>query len=94
MGVIMKKQPTVIGWDLDRVFRLGTADSMTDPQLLEKSVGGNRDSASLAFEAVVERLGPMVLQVCRMVLRNPHATEDAFQATFQVLARKAQDIGA
>src|SRR5262249_28354539 len=46
-----------------------------------------------AFEALVERHGPMVLRACQRVLHDRHAAEDAFQATFLVLARKAASIG-
>jgi RNA polymerase sigma factor (sigma-70 family) len=78
---------------LERLFRAGTVGGLTDAQLLEQFVVGDDEAAGVAFEAIVGRHGPMVLRVCRSVLRDAHAAEDAFQATFLVLARKARTLG-
>ena len=72
-----------------RAVLLRDGAGLTDGQLLECFVA-RRDNA--AFEALMRRHGPMVLAVCRRILRNHHDSEDAFQATFLVLARKAASI--
>jgi RNA polymerase sigma factor (sigma-70 family) len=74
---------------LEALFRGGTAGGLTDGQLLDRFVR-QRDEA--AFAALVERHGPMVLRACRRRLGDAHDAEDAFQATFLVLARKAPSI--
>jgi RNA polymerase sigma factor (sigma-70 family) len=61
----------------------------TDADLLGSFVR-QRDEA--AFEALVRKHGPMVMGVCLRILHNSHDAEDAFQATFLVLVRKAATI--
>jgi RNA polymerase sigma factor (sigma-70 family) len=73
---------------LERLCRAALA-GLTDGELLDALVS-RRDEA--AFEALLRRHGPMVLAVCRRVLRHTHDAEDAFQATFLVLIRKAATI--
>ena len=61
----------------------------TDGQLLESYI---RRREEAAFAALVQRHGPMVWGVCQRILRSSHDAEDAFQATFLVLVRKASSI--
>ncbi len=74
---------------LERLFTSGSVAGLTEAGLLERFVNDRDESA---FEAIVARHGPMVLGVCRGRLRDPRDVEDAFQATFLVLARRAGSI--
>src|SRR5262245_47192812 len=76
----------VVARGLGRLFTAGGVAGLSEGQLLDRFVTG-RDEA--AFEALVARHGPMVLGVCRQLLRDPNDVDDAFQATFLVLVRKA-----
>jgi RNA polymerase sigma factor (sigma-70 family) len=74
---------------LRRAALLQDGAGMTDGELLERYV---RHRDEVAFEALVRRHGPMVLGVCRRVLANEADAEDAFQATFLILVRKAAAV--
>ena len=71
------------------LFEQGTLTGLSDEQLVERFVA-RRDEA--AFEALVVRHGHSVLAVCHAVLRDDHDAEDAFQATFLILAQKAGSL--
>jgi RNA polymerase sigma factor (sigma-70 family) len=75
--------------NLLRVALRHDGTGMTDGQLLEAFIA-KHDAA--AFEALVHRHGSMVWCVCHRILRNAHDADDAFQATFLVLARKAASV--
>ncbi len=79
---------TLVLQDLDRLFRRGIAAS-EDGALIDSFLA---DGNELAFEALVARHGPMVRGVCKRLLVNPHDADDAFQATFLVLVRKAKQL--
>ena len=76
---------------LRAVFEDGAVAGLADGELLDRFVGRRSEAA---FEAIVHRHGPMVRDVCRRVLGDPHDAEDAAQATFLVLARRAGTVRA
>ncbi len=59
----------------------------SDEQLIDTFLTGVKEDAETAFETLVKRHGPMVLGICRHILRQDQDAEDAFQATFLVLAQ-------
>ncbi len=67
-------------------------EAVTDGELLSRFLNRGPSQAEAAFEVLVRRHGPMVLGVCRHVLTEPEDAEDAFQATFLLLVRKAGSI--
>ena len=75
--------------DLRALFDSGTIGGLSDGQLLDRFVSWREEAV---FEAITRRHGPMVWGVCRRVLRDHHDAEEAFQATFLVLARKAATV--
>ena len=74
---------------LRRAVLLQDGMDKTDEELLTSFVNGRSEAA---FETLVRRHGRMVLSVCRRIVGNHHDAEDAFQATFLVLARKASSV--
>jgi RNA polymerase sigma factor (sigma-70 family) len=87
----MASKPTSAGTQFPRQIAGPPPDrDLADRHLMERFVNG-RDEA--AFAELVRRHGPMVLGVCGRILHDAHEAEDAFQATFLVLVRKARSIG-
>jgi HlyD family secretion protein len=87
----MGKDRAILG-PIRTLFSVGATGELTDGQLLERFATNRGEAAELAFAVLVERHGPMVLRVCRGVLADPDDREDAFQATFLVLVKKARAL--
>jgi RNA polymerase sigma factor (sigma-70 family) len=83
-----RQLPSVLRYLRTLVGAEAAGDSI-DRELLRRFAAGQEEAA---FEALMQRHGPMVLGVCRRVLQDVHAAEDAFQATFFVLVRKAASL--
>src|SRR5882757_10847215 len=78
--------------DLDLIAGSGCVIGLSDAELLGRFTDRRGDAAEAAFEMIVAKHGPMVLGVCRGVLRQPVDADDAFQATFLVLVKKASSV--
>ena len=76
---------------LNALFNEGALGCLSDAELLERFLA-SRTGAGAEFDVLMARHGPMVLAVCRRILRDVNAADDSFQATFLVLVRKAQAI--
>lgn len=87
---MVSTQPGVVLRHLHRLISEKEACAVPDQHLLDRFTQRREEAA---FEALVRRHGPLVWGVCRRVLHDWHDAEDAFQATFLVLARKAGAVG-
>ena len=87
MGVRLRQ--VAVLRSIEQLFQQGSVAGLDDGQLLEWFMN-HRDEA--AFAGLVAIHGPMVLGVCRRVLRHQQDAEDALQATFIILARKASSV--
>jgi RNA polymerase sigma factor (sigma-70 family) len=74
------------------LFNAGSLGTLSDRDLLAFFQSHPGPAGQEAFRILVERHGPMVLGLCRSLVRDQHEAEDAFQATFLVLVRKAASI--
>ena len=77
---------------LDILFQVGVVGDLSDGQLVEQFLNDKDGTDQMAFRVLVERHGPAVLSVCRGVLGKSYDAEDAFQAVFLILARKARSL--
>jgi hypothetical protein len=78
--------------EIETLFAVGTIGGLSDGQLIERFLSGTRDEAETAFAALVDRHGAMVMGVCRRLLSDSNDADDALQATFLVLVRRAHSI--
>jgi RNA polymerase sigma factor (sigma-70 family) len=74
---------------IESLLRSGTLVGLSDQELLERFV---REGDRRAFELIVACHGPLVLAVCQQILSDANDAEDAFQATFLVLIRRAGSV--
>ncbi|QEH39049.1 ECF RNA polymerase sigma factor SigE [Aquisphaera giovannonii] len=74
------------------LYNVGSIGELTDGQLLERFATDRGEGAELAFAALVERHEATVWRACLAIARDEHDAEDAFQATFLVLVKKARSL--
>jgi RNA polymerase sigma factor (sigma-70 family) len=94
-STVISERVSAIPRYLSDLLRNGTPAALSDSELLNRFAARRSEddeTAELAFAALLARHGPMVLRVCRVVLGDQHEVEDAFQATFLVLAVRARSI--
>jgi RNA polymerase sigma factor (sigma-70 family) len=84
-----RQQSKNFGIRLDALLSGGTLTGLGEGQLLERFLTDRDDDA---FEELVARHGPMILGICGRLLDDPQDIEDAFQATFLILLRKAASL--
>lgn len=83
---------TSVARQIESLFDGASVAGLTDRQLIERFIARPDAAGEAAFAAIVNRHGPMVMDICRQVLTNPHDAEDAFQAVFLILACRARSI--
>ncbi len=82
----------LVARQIGSLFDGGSAAGLSDRQLLDRFVARRDAAGEAAFAALVARHGTMVLHVCRQLLGDHQHAEDAFQAVFLVLARRARSV--
>jgi HlyD family secretion protein len=90
--VKVRRRDEVIARQLRTLYNIGTIGDLSDGQLLERFATDADEVAELAFSALVERHEALVWRVCLAIVRDEHDAEDAFQATFLVLVKKARSL--
>ncbi len=88
----VRRRDRAVLHQIGTLFNVGMIGDLTDGQLLERFATDPDEVAELAFSALVERHGALVWSVCLAILRDEHDAEDAFQATFLVLVRRARSL--
>lgn len=71
---------------------LGTPADLSDGRLIERFLAADGETRELAFRALVDRHGPMVVRACRSVLKDEHEAQDVAQEVFLTLARRAATL--